>query len=89
VLIHNLKSLSRGALKAIFDVQPPDGMILVECCLFEKDGRHWVTAPQKQYRVGDATKYKPAVTFVDRATAVRFSESVLKVLRAQHPEAFL
>jgi hypothetical protein len=86
ISISNWKRLAHGALKGVFDVELPNGMILCECSLFEKDGKHWVSAPQKQFRVGEATKYKPAVRFVDRTNANKFNDSVLRAIRDTCPE---
>jgi len=86
ISISNWKPLGHGALKGVFDAELPSGMVLCECSLFEKDGKHWVTMPQKQFQVGGVTKYRPAVSFVNRTTSVEFNESVLQALREAHPE---
>lgn len=81
ISISNWKPIGRGALKAVFDAELPSGMILVECSLFHKDGRHWVTVPQKQFQVGGVVKYRPAISFANRTTAVEFQYAVLKAIR--------
>jgi hypothetical protein len=87
VVIANWKPIGRGFLHAVFDAVLPTGVIMRECALFAKGAHRWVTPPQKQYVVAGITKYKPAVVFVDRSAADKFSDAVLGAIRSAHPEA--
>jgi hypothetical protein len=83
ITISDWRPLNQGQLLGTFSATFRNGMIFRECKLFERNGQRSVSTPQKQYRVGDATKYAPVVDFVDRATRDRFSEKVLAAVE-QH-----
>lgn len=49
-VVKRLKSLDKGALKAVFDVQMQSPNWEIHGCkLFEKEGRQWVSPPTMPY----------------------------------------
>jgi hypothetical protein len=95
--ITDFRSIRAGALIGFADVTLPSGMILHRCSIFAKDDKVWAAPPSKQaigrdgtvQRSADGkTRYEPTVSFKDRWTQERWSNAVIEVLRAEHPEVF-
>lgn len=82
--ILNWKPFTKGALRGFFSVTLPSGMILHDCCLFEKNGSRWVSLPSQKFTDKDGkTGYKPMVEFVDRSTADNFCRQTVQALEKE------
>ncbi|MGO9428339.1 hypothetical protein [Rhodoblastus sp.] len=76
--ITNAKSIRKNSLIGSFDLQMPSGLIVRGAMLFEKNGKHWIGFPSKEFVKRDGTKsYSPILEFVDRATSDKFQAAVL------------
>jgi hypothetical protein len=93
--VSDFKTVQAGALRGVFDLTLPSGLVLRGCGLFAKDGRTWAAPPSRQMVGRDGTvlrnadgkaRYEACVSFVDRAPADRWSASVIEAVRASHPE---
>lgn len=96
--VTDFKPINAGAMRGFVDVHLPSGMVLRRCTVFAKDEKAWVSPPSKQVIGRDGTvqktadgktRYEPTVSFVDRATQERWSETVIEALRTAHPEALV
>jgi hypothetical protein len=95
--ISDFKPIQAGAMVGFCDVHLPSGMTLHRCSIFAKDDKAWASPPSKQVIGRDGTvqrsadgktRYEPTVSFKDRWTQERWSNAVIEVLRAEHPEVF-
>ena len=79
--VTNWRALSKGALRGFFTVTLPSGLVIHQCCLFEKDGRRWVGMPSQKFVKSDGvTTYTPLVEFTDREAADDFRDRALEAL---------
>ena len=63
------------------------GLEIIGCTIFEKDGRKWVSMPQKEYvnKEGEK-KYSPVNRFRDRAKQDAFSRAVIEAVALMQPK---
>ncbi len=96
IIIDDFKPITAGAMRGFVDVTMPSGMRLHRCGIFLKEGKAWAGPPSKQVigrdglvqRAADGKpRYEATVSFVDRATQERWSDSIIEALRLAHPEA--
>ena len=77
-----------GSVTDIITIALPSGMILHNCMVVEKDGKRWVSPPDRlRSRGGEIQKksdgrpiYEKVVSFADRARADAFSAMALAAL---------
>jgi hypothetical protein len=75
--IENFRAKAKGALRAIFDLHLPSGLILRGCQLLESHGKHWIGLPSKSFTAQDgATKWSPVVDFRNPEARERFQKEV-------------
>jgi hypothetical protein len=56
--VSNWKPINKGFLKGSFDVTINQyGITIVDCALFEKDGKRWVNFPSRKYTSGGEEKH--------------------------------
>jgi len=86
----------RGALRCYVTVQLDIGLVIPDMPVFiGKNGHAFVMLPSKpivadgRHKTGADGKpeYRPAVYWGDRKTADKFSDAVVKLLLATHPNA--
>jgi hypothetical protein len=86
--VSNFKRMERGALKGFFDLESPwGGVILKECCLFEKGDRRFIGWPSRSYQKQDGSKsYVDIVEFADNKDKYLLNDEVLPLVleAAQH-----
>jgi len=56
------------------------GIIINDCTLFDKNGRRWISFPQRQYEDKGEKKYAPYMSFIEKAHMTAFTEKVLTIL---------
>ena len=80
--ITNYKLINKGCLLAKFDVSISDwGLTIRDCGLFEKDGRKWISLPNRQYQSRDGlTKNFDYVVF-DQKMRSRFEKACLEKIQ--------
>ena len=97
VAIEDWRPLAKNTLRGFARVRLPSGMVLHDTAVHVREGKAWVS-PAGRPAVGrDGTQmvgkdgkplFNPTVSFVDKATADKFSAAVIEALHASHPEAF-
>jgi DNA-binding cell septation regulator SpoVG len=95
VEIKQFKSVLKGAVLGVVDVQLDSGMVLHGCMIFAKEDRVWANAPSERVmdRAGQPMTslvgkpvYRDIVSFKDRKTQQRWSDGVIAALRAKYPD---
>ncbi len=95
-VIEEFKPLVRNTLRGFCRVRLPSGMVLHDCAVHEKEGRVWVAPPGRPIvdREGNLVRepngklrYAPTISFANRETQDRFSNTAIEALRAAYPEA--
>src|SRR3954453_21221200 len=96
VTILDWHPLRRNALVGFAKVELPSGMIISGVTILAGSNGPWASPPSKPQIGRDGTvledqngevEYSPIIEFKDKATRNRFSDAVIKALRAVHPEA--
>lgn len=82
IVISNERVINKGALISIFDVEIPAWhLVIKDCKLFEKNGKHWIGMPSSTFTGGNGrTVYKNLVEFTDDSAKDRFQEALLDQL---------
>ena len=73
-----------GALKALFSVALPlHGLKILDCKLFEFNGKRWIQFPCKEIKRADAikTEYIPYISFADKAYHALLQEAILEAIK--------
>lgn len=87
VEIGQYREVNKGALKAFFSlVIYPQGIQINDCRLFQKGSARWVNLPEKEYKVGDETKYFPIVRILDKAYETAVKDAALEALKTAQPQ---
>jgi len=78
----------KGALKGFANLfLSKSGLELFGCGIFEKDGKSWVSMPQKEYTDKEGQKkYLPQVKFRERNHQDAFSRAVIEAIHAYQPK---
>ena len=75
------REVNKGALQSTINIKVKSfGLIFNEVNVFSKDGKRWISLPQKIYEEKGEKKYFPLIKFEDKSTSDKFSESVLNAL---------
>ncbi len=80
--ILNLKEVNKGALVCFFGIKLPKwgNFIINDCAYMSKDGKRWISFPQKKVEVNGETKYYPYNKFEERDMQDKFMEQVMKLV---------
>jgi hypothetical protein len=89
------KPLVKNSLRGFATVEWPIGLKLVDCPVCVPNGKTWASLPSKPVldregkhaEVSRKKQYASILERRDRELANRFSDAVLNLVRAQHPEA--
>ena len=93
----NFRPLVKGALRGFATVQLPIGLTINDVPVLSSHGKVWASLPAKpqidsEGRQKRDANGKPAYIAIlqwrDRDLADRFSQAVVELVRAAHPEAF-
>jgi hypothetical protein len=97
IVIESWRPLAKGALVGFVTAKLPSGMVIHDATVLRTNGTAWVSPPGKPMVGSDGTalrdaatgkmRYAQVLSFADKATRDRFSESVIEALRAAYPEA--
>jgi hypothetical protein len=91
------KAMVKGSLVGFADVRLPSGLEIHDCAVLTSNGKSWAALPAKPVldrdgrQIIDANgkkKFVPILSWPDRATADAWSDRVVDLVRAEHPEAF-
>lgn len=90
------KTVRKGTLRGFAMVRLPIGLEIADCPVHRHPGgRCWAALPSKpildphghHLEKGGRRQYVPILTWGDRAVADRWSDAVVELVRAEHPEA--
>jgi len=56
------------------------GIIINDCTLFDKNGRKWISFPQRQYDDKGVKKYMPYIQFENKAHSKPFEDMVMAAI---------
>lgn len=81
--IKNYRSVNKGALKGFATIFVDKwGIEISDMGIFEKEGKKWISFPQKTYEKDGKTCYFPYIKFIDASIMKRFTDEVLRELDA-------
>lgn len=91
----SFKPLVKGALKGFATIELPIGLKICDCPVLVSNGKAWATFPGKpqigqdgrQIEVNGKKQFTSIMSWPDRATADRWSEAVVELVRQHHPGA--
>lgn len=74
--VKNYKSISKGCLLGKFDIEIKEwgGLTIMDCTLFQKDEKRWITLPSREYQTKDGQKKHFGL--------VKFSPEIFKKLES-------
>lgn len=89
------KPLRRNSLRGFADIELPNGLRIAECLVLSSHGKAWATFPGKpqigrdgaHIEIDGKKQYSTILYWRDRDTQDRWSEAVVALVRAAHPEA--
>jgi hypothetical protein len=92
----SFKPLIKGALRGFANIELPNGLKIDDCTVCISNGRAWASLPSKPVLDRDGRhvekdgkkQYAAILHWPDRETSDRWSEAVVALVRAEHPEAF-
>ena len=86
-IINYRETKSNSSLIGFVDVYISTfGLEIIGCTIFEKDGRKWVSLPQKEYVKDGKKQYSPINRFRDRAKQDAFSRAVIEAVALMQPK---
>jgi hypothetical protein len=82
-------------LRGFATVALQNGLTIVDCAIFAKDGRAWAALPARpmigrdgqQLVIDGKRQYEPILQWRDREQADQWSAAVITLVRAEYPEA--
>jgi hypothetical protein len=91
----SFRALVKGALRGFANVELPNGLRITDCPVLVSGGKAWATLPGKpqigqdgrQIVVDGKKQFAAILTWLDRATADRWSAAVIELVRAKYPRA--
>ena len=90
----SFKPLVKGALRGFANVELPNGLKIDECPVCVSNGKAWASLPSKpvlrdgrQIERDGKKQFAAILAWPDRETADRWSNALVALIRAQHPEA--
>jgi hypothetical protein len=89
------KPVIKGSLRGFATVKLPSGLLVADVVVCCSHGKSWASLPSKpmldrdgrQVEVEGKKKYLPILSWSDRATADRWSDAVVMLVRQAHPGA--
>jgi len=96
VSFKQLPNRNGGALVGFANVELPSGLKINDCPVLISNGKAWAAFPAKpqigqdgrQIVIDGKKQFTAILSWPDRATANRWSDAVVDLVRAKHPEAF-
>src|SRR5690242_2445521 len=97
ITVSEWKPRQSGSLRGFCTVQLPSGMILHEVSIHARNGSWWASPASKPMIGKDGTALRdadgktrnaPVVSFDNKQTRDRLSQSVVEALHRAHPEVF-
>ena len=93
--LESFKPMVKGALRGFATVRLPNGLTIADVTVCTSHGKTWASMPSKpildregRHAEQDGKKrYAPILQWADRATADRWSDAVVALVRQQHPDA--
>lgn len=95
--ILDFRQMRKNSLLGFAKVELPSGLIINDVTILSGERGPWASPPSKPMvdRNGVVMKdsnrklrYTPIIDFVSKHVCSRFSDAVIKAVRATHPEAF-
>jgi hypothetical protein len=90
----SFKPLVKGALRGFATVVLPSELKIEECPICISNGKAWASLPSKpvlrdgrQVEKDGKKQFAAILAWPDRETADRWSNAVIELVRAEHPEA--
>lgn len=92
----SFRAVGKGAVIGFATIELPIGLKISDCLVLTKDGKTWASFPSKaqigadgkQVEVNGKKQYNNILQWSDKDTAYRWSDKVVELVRAAHPEAF-
>ncbi|MGH7194444.1 MAG: hypothetical protein ACREJM_13065 [Candidatus Saccharimonadales bacterium] len=89
------RPLIKGALKGFVSVELPVGLQILDCPVLTSGGKSWVSLPAKPQLDRDGhpivkngkAQFSAILKWRDRALSDRWSDAVVALIRAAHPDA--
>jgi hypothetical protein len=93
--LKTFKPIVKGALRGFATVQLPIGIVIADVPICTSHGKTWASLPSKPIldadgrhaEEGGKRKYAPILRWANRATADRWSQAVVDLVRQHHPDA--
>jgi hypothetical protein len=87
IVMIDWKPQEKNTLRGFLSLQTPDGLIIREVCLHEKNGKRWVSMPARSYKREDGViGWQPMVEFANDASRARFQTAALSAFDAYRAE---
>jgi len=95
MVLRSFKPLVKGVLRGFVEIELPSGLVVSDCPVLVSNGKAWATLPSKpvldrqgrQVETNGKRQYAPVVAWRDRDLSNRFSQAVIELVRAAHPDA--
>jgi len=92
----SFKAINKGALIGFATVELPIGLTISDCPVCLSGGKAWASLPSKPVLDRDGRhaeksgkrQYTAILAWPDRETANRWSDAVIALVHAEHPEVF-
>jgi hypothetical protein len=89
------RPVAKGALRGFVSIELPSGLRIDDVAVFASASRTWATLPSKpvvdhdgrQVERDGKKQYAAILRWPDRDTSDRWSEAVVALVRAEHPDA--
>jgi hypothetical protein len=96
MILVTFRRFTKNSLRALATIELPNGLTIVDCPVHVTNGLAWASLPAKaaldrerrQIVVDGKPQYAVVLKWRDRDLAGRFSDAVVKLVRAAHPDAF-
>ena len=91
----SFKLVGKGALIGFANIELPNGLKISDCPVLTSHGKAWATLPSKpvldrdgkQIVVDGKRQYCSLLEWNSRDLSERFSQTLIELVRAKHPEA--
>ena len=92
----SFRAIGKAPLVGFATVELPIGLKISDCLVLTKDGKTWASFPSKaqigtdgkQVEVNGKKQYNNILLWSDKTVASKWSDKVVELVRAAHPEAF-
>jgi hypothetical protein len=98
MILWGWRPLRRRSLRGFARIEMPSGLRVDDVGVHVSGGRAWASLPARPMLGADGgalreeagkIRYAPVLSWRDRATAYRWSDAVVALVRAAHPEALV